>query len=99
MHAMQDEGGAPLSDGAGRGGRHTLVWTTFAVAIFTLLADQGTKVWALAALEPGRPVNVIGDVLRESQGDLVGGRRQGVCAAIGVDDQHVHSVGADVDHS
>lgn len=64
MHAMQDEGGAPLSDGAGRGGRHTLVWTTFAVAIFTLLADQGTKVWALAALDPGRPVSVIGDVLR-----------------------------------
>ena len=40
---------------------------------------------------------VVGDVLREPQLDLVRGRRQGLRAAVRVDDQQVHGVGADVD--
>lgn len=64
MHAMQDERGAPLTDGAGQGGRRTLAWTTLVVAILTVLADQATKIWALAALTPGEPINLIGAYLR-----------------------------------
>ena len=34
------------------------------IATVTLLADQLTKVWALQALTPGEPVNLIGEYLR-----------------------------------
>ena len=64
MHAMQDERGAPLTHGAVHEGRRTLAWTALGVAILTVLLDQATKIWALAALTPGEPVNVIGDYLR-----------------------------------
>ena len=51
---------------------------------------------------PGRragvvDVAVVGDVLGQPQLDLVGGRRQGLRAVVGVDDEQVHGVGADVD--
>lgn len=64
MHAMQDETGAPLTDGAVEGGRHTLAWTALVVAILTVLADQATKIWALGALTPGEPINLLGEYLR-----------------------------------
>ena len=64
MHAMQDERGAPLTDGAVQGGRRTLAWVALGVAVATVLVDQATKMWALAALTPGAPVSLIGDGLR-----------------------------------
>nr|WP_277626273.1 signal peptidase II [Arsenicicoccus piscis] len=35
-----------------------------AVALATLVADQATKAWALAALDPGQPIDVLGRFLR-----------------------------------
>lgn len=64
MHAMQDERGAPLTDGVGQRQRHSLAWTALGVALLTALADQATKIWALAALTPGEPINLVGDYLR-----------------------------------
>lgn len=64
MHAMQDERGAPLTDGAVQEGRRALAWTALVVAIVTVLVDQATKIWALSALTPGEPINVIGEYLR-----------------------------------
>lgn len=59
MHAMQDKRGAPLSAGRAR-----LVWLSLTVALVTLVADQATKVWALQALTPGEPINLLGRFLR-----------------------------------
>lgn len=69
MHAMQDEAGAPLTADhptpptpapEHSGGRRRLYAVLLGLAAATLLADQLTKVWALAALTPGESVEVIG---------------------------------------
>lgn len=60
MHAMQDETGAPLSARGSSG----LAWTAIGVAALTLVIDQASKIWALAALTPGEPVDLLGDLLR-----------------------------------
>lgn len=59
MHAMQDQTGAPLS-----AGRPRLVCVALAVAAATVVLDQVTKIWALQALTPGEPVDLIGRFLR-----------------------------------
>ncbi len=59
MHDVQAEAGAPLTDG---GRRRTGVLLTVAVAV--LAADQLTKILAVALLDPGRAVPVIGDLVQ-----------------------------------
>lgn len=59
MLAMQDERGAPLS-----AGRPRLLWWSLTVALLTLVADQATKMWALHALDPGEPIDLVGRFLR-----------------------------------
>ncbi|MBM6404107.1 signal peptidase II [Phycicoccus sp. CSK15P-2] len=49
------------TDGSGRVGPRSLL---VLVAGVTLVLDQATKVWALAALTPGQPVDVIGSAIR-----------------------------------
>lgn len=44
--------------------RRGLVRLMAVLAVLTLAADQGTKAWALAALTPGEPVNLLGDLIR-----------------------------------
>ena len=68
---MQEEGGAALTSPADLTGserapsrRATHVAPALAVALFALVADQGSKAWALASLTPGEPVRIIGDLLR-----------------------------------
>lgn len=34
------------------------------IALGTVLVDQGTKVWALRALTPGEPIDLVGELLR-----------------------------------
>ena len=34
------------------------------IALGTVLIDQGTKVWALRALTPGEPIDLLGELLR-----------------------------------
>ncbi|HMM97038.1 signal peptidase II [Phycicoccus sp.] len=70
---MQDEAGAPLTAAEPtpsrppeparerRGRLRTLV---VAIAAVTLVLDQATKVWALAALTPGTPVDLVGSLIR-----------------------------------
>ncbi|MDO5503319.1 MAG: signal peptidase II [Actinomycetia bacterium] len=62
MHAMQDKRGAPLA--AARTSRSYLGALALLIALGTLIADQGTKIWALRALTPGEPVELIGSYLR-----------------------------------
>ncbi len=45
-----------------RRGAHVAV--ALGCALVTIALDQGTKAWALAALTPGRPVDLVGDLLR-----------------------------------
>lgn len=59
MHAMQDQTGAPLS-----ARRPRLVWVALAVAVATVILDQATKIWALQALTPGEPIDLVGRFLR-----------------------------------
>ena len=77
MHAMQDEAGAsltpvhpspPVSATVIRpsGGRRRLYAVLLGLAVATLVLDQATKVWALAALTPGEPVDVLGSWIRLS---------------------------------
>lgn len=75
MHAMQDEAGAPLTAAdplppvpapVPTGGRRRLFTVLLGLAAGVLLLDQATKVWALARLTPGEPVDLVGSWLRLS---------------------------------
>ncbi|MFQ6170496.1 signal peptidase II [Oryzobacter sp. R7] len=46
------------------GGRRRLYAVLASLAALTLVADQGTKAWALAALRPGESVEVVGSWIR-----------------------------------
>jgi signal peptidase II len=70
---MQDEAGAPLTPvhptpptpaPGPTGGRRRLFAVLLGLAGVTLLADQLSKAWALAALTPGDPVDLVGSALR-----------------------------------
>lgn len=71
---MQDEAGAPLiaahepqpaeTAPISPARRRRLYFLMGALAALVLTLDQATKVWALTALTPGRPVEVVGDLLR-----------------------------------
>ncbi|WP_299442359.1 signal peptidase II [uncultured Phycicoccus sp.] len=70
---MQDQAGAPLTAaertptstaGLPAGGRGRLRTRLAVIALVVLVLDQGTKAWALAALTPGQPVEVIGSLIR-----------------------------------
>lgn len=68
MHAMQEETGAPLTaskppplpDSASGPARRDLYAVVGAVAGVTLLADQGSKWWALRTLAPGETQELVG---------------------------------------
>ncbi len=73
MYAMQDEGRAPLNPAdtdldapaaVATAGRSRLYAVLAVVAVLTLAADQGSKIWALHRLEPGVPTQVLGSWLR-----------------------------------
>lgn len=73
MHAMQDETGTPLTPSTEPTpapapdhvlGRSRLLALLVGVGTLTLALDQGSKVWALAALTPGEPRDLLGSVLR-----------------------------------
>ena len=71
MRDMQDEAGAPLIAAdesptptrppTDRRGLFGLMAVT---AVLAYLADQLTKAWALGNLDPGAPVNLVGDLIR-----------------------------------
>ncbi|NYG05674.1 signal peptidase II [Phycicoccus badiiscoriae] len=68
---MQDEAGAPLiaadespSTTRPAADRRRLFGLMAAAAIAAYVADQLTKAWALASLEPGSPVDVVGGLIR-----------------------------------
>lgn len=68
---MQEEGGEALTspspshdpDPAARG-RGAHVVPALIGAVITAVLDQTTKIWALAALTPGQPVEILGEWLR-----------------------------------
>jgi signal peptidase II len=71
MRDMQDEAGAPLTaahespsttDPARN--RRTLFGLMAATAVLAYGGDQATKAWALASLDSGAPVNVVGELIR-----------------------------------
>jgi signal peptidase II len=72
VHAVQDPGGAALSVEPSTGpaaapGQHTrgrLRLLLAAIALVVLVLDQASKAWALAALTPGEPVDLIGSAIR-----------------------------------
>jgi signal peptidase II len=71
MRDMQDEAGAPLtaahespSTPNPARNRRTLFGLMAAMAVLAYAADQATKAWALASLDSGAPVNVIGELIR-----------------------------------
>lgn len=73
MHAMQDETGTPLTSSPqstpapapdDRQGRSRLFALLVGVGVLTLVLDQGSKIWALGALTPGQPRDLLGSVLR-----------------------------------
>lgn len=41
-----------------------LAWPAFAIAVVVILVDQGSKVWAEAALGDGQTIPVLGDLIR-----------------------------------
>jgi signal peptidase II len=70
---MQDETGTPLTPSAQSTtapapdevqGRSRLFGLLVTVGVLTLLLDQGSKVWALSALTPGEPRDLVGSLLR-----------------------------------
>ena len=73
MHAMQDEIGTPLTPSTQSTsapapdhvqGRSRLFRLLVGVGVLTLVLDQGSKVWALQALTPGDPRELVGSLLR-----------------------------------
>lgn len=73
MHAMQDETGTPLTPRPPSTtapapdhvqGRSRLFALLGGVGLLTLALDQGSKVWALSALTPGEPRDLLGPILR-----------------------------------
>ncbi|NYJ75102.1 signal peptidase II [Allobranchiibius huperziae] len=64
---MQTEAGTPLTTSAGprRTPTRTRLLTVLgSVAVLGYLLDQGTKAWANAALDPARPRDLVGPVLK-----------------------------------
>ncbi|MCE1179451.1 MAG: signal peptidase II [Micrococcales bacterium] len=64
---MQEEGRAPLSAATAPippARRRRLLTLLGAIALAVLLADQATKAWALAALTPGQPRDLLGSGIR-----------------------------------
>ncbi len=70
---MQDEIGTPLTPSAQSTtvpapdqvqGRSRLFRLLVGVGLLTLVLDQGSKVWALGALTPGEPRELVGSLLR-----------------------------------
>ncbi|KRE61522.1 hypothetical protein ASG78_09140 [Nostocoides sp. Soil756] len=69
---MQDQGRAPLTraepsptpTAPPRAARRGLRTRLALVALVVLVLDQATKAWALAALTPGEPVDLIGSAIR-----------------------------------
>lgn len=70
---MQDAAGTPLTAGEpapstpaspDEVGRRRLRTRLAAIALTVLVLDQGTKMWALEALTPGQPVDLVGSALR-----------------------------------
>ncbi|WP_404383412.1 signal peptidase II [Knoellia locipacati] len=70
---MQDETGTPLTSSPQstpapapeeRQGRSRLFALLIGVGVLTLVLDQGSKVWALGALTPGEPRDLLGPLLR-----------------------------------
>lgn len=73
MRDMQDEAGAPLTAAhespsiptpVPTPNRRGLFGLMAAMAVVAYLADQATKAWALASLDSGSPVDVVGDFIR-----------------------------------
>lgn len=75
MRDMQDEAGAPLTPADDQtpadpspqqapAHRRRLFAVLVATAVVSFVADQVTKAWALSALTPGDPVQVVGDYIR-----------------------------------
>jgi signal peptidase II len=71
MRDMQDEAGAPLiaadespSTTRPTPNRRGLFGLMAVTAVVAYLADQATKAWALANLDPGSPVEIVGDFIR-----------------------------------
>ncbi len=70
---MQDEAGAPLTGAEptpspvpdpSQEGRRRLRALLLGIAAVVLVLDQATKTWALAALTPGQPVDLVGSAIR-----------------------------------
>jgi signal peptidase II len=70
---MQDEAGAPLTSAEptqspvpdpSHEGRSRLRVLLVGIAAVVLVLDQATKAWALAALTPGEPVDLVGSAIR-----------------------------------
>lgn len=73
MHAMQDETGTPLTPSSPPStsapapddqGRSRLFAVLLGVGLLMLALDQGSKAWALDALTPGQPRDLLGPLLR-----------------------------------
>ena len=71
MRDMQDEAGAPLIAAdefppttRPAPDRRGLIGLMAITAVVAYLGDQATKAWALANLDPGAPVDVVGDFIR-----------------------------------
>ncbi|MGL5861798.1 MAG: signal peptidase II, partial [Phycicoccus sp.] len=73
MPGLQDEAGTSLTPvdisrsspaPVPTGGRRRLFAVLGGATVAALFADQLTKIWALAALTPGQPVDLIGSVIR-----------------------------------
>lgn len=66
MHGMQTEAGTPIGENqteSTRPRRRTIALLVI-VAVIGYALDQLTKAWAVRALEPGVPKQVVGDLLR-----------------------------------
>ncbi|MGL4745872.1 MAG: signal peptidase II [Dermatophilaceae bacterium] len=73
MPDTQDDSGTPLTPtdlsrplltSASAGGRSRAFVVLWGSAVSALVVDQATKVWALATLTPGEPVDFLGSAIR-----------------------------------